>query len=283
MAVCTGSPVPQRFPTPFKVIAHRGASAYAPENTIPAFARAFELGTVDVELDVQLSKDDVVMLFHDSSLAAKTGEPGTVRDHTAAELLEVEIGSWFDRTHPGLEEKFSGTKLNTLSQLFERFGDKFYYHVELKSHDADLARLSIEEVKAHGLESVVRFTSFQFEQVKRAHALAPQIPADLLVSDAVELRRAADADGDAPLFPLQKAWIDRAVEAGFDLVGFPAEDLSPELVSYAIRQGIEVRAWRIQSDADMLRAIDLGVYGMTTNWPERLIRELLKHKRSQEH
>jgi glycerophosphoryl diester phosphodiesterase len=279
---CTGGPVPQPFPTPFKVIAHRGASAYAPENTIPAYARALELGAVDVELDVQLSQDDVVMLYHDSTLETKTGAAGSVRDYDAAQLLEMDIGSWFDRTHPEVEESFAGTKLDTLAALFETFGDRFHYHVELKSEDAELARLTLEVVKAHGLEQSVRFTSFLFEQVERARARAPQIPAGLLVRDAAGLRQMANVATDAPLLPLQKTSVDRALAAGFDQVGFPAEDLSAELVSYAIEKGLEIRAWRIRSDADMHRAIGLGAYGMTTNWPDRLIRQLLEHKRAQE-
>lgn len=271
---------PPPFPTPFRVIAHRGASAYAPENTIPAYARAQQLGVVDVELDVQLSKDDQVILFHDSTLLEKTGQPGSVRDHDAAALLQMDIGSWFDRTHPDLEDRFAGTKLNTLDQLFDAFGDAFYYHVELKSHDPDLARLALERIVAHGLESHVRFTSFFFEQAKRAREIAPQIPTDLLVRDATVLRREARQNPLAAMLPLQKAAIDRATETGFEQVGFASEDLSPELVRYAVDRGIQIRAWRIQSDEDMFRAIRLGTYGMTTNWPDRLIRELLRHQRA---
>lgn len=275
----TGGLVPQPFPTPFKVIAHRGASAYAPENTLPAYARALELGAVDVELDVQLSKDDVVILFHDSKLADKTGSPGRVRDYDAAQLLEMDIGTWFDRTHPEVEEKFAGTKLNSLAALFDAFGDQFHFHIELKSQDAELARFTLEQVRAYRLEEIVRFTSFHFEQAQRAREIAPQIPTGLLVRDAKRLRQKANVTKDAPLLPLQKRWIDRAVAAGFDQVSFPAEDLSTELVAYAVQKGLEIRAWRIRSDADMRHAIRMGAYGMTTNWPDRLIRELLEHKR----
>lgn len=271
---------PPSFPTPFKVIAHRGASAYAPENTIPAYVKAKELGVVDVELDVQLSKDDVVMLYHDSTLLTKTGQPGKVRDYDAAELVQIDIGRWFDETHPDLEEKFAGTTLDTLDAFFETFGKTFRYHVELKSDDADLARLALERIRAYDLEDTVRFTSFIFDQVKRAREVAPHIPAGLLVRDATRLRNEANLGADAPLLPLQQASIERAIEAGFDQVGFPSEDLSTELVEYAVDRGLEIRAWRIRSDEDMRRAIELGAYGMTTNWPDRLIRELLLHKRS---
>jgi glycerophosphoryl diester phosphodiesterase len=275
-------PISSPFPTPFLVIAHRGASAYAPENTVPAFEKAWELGVVDVELDIQLSKDDEVILFHDTQLVEKTGHPGMVRDYDAADLLEMEIGSWFDRTHPEVEKTFAGTRLNTLAALFEKFGKRFFYHIELKSGDVDLARLALVQIDAHGLRNNVRFTSFSFEQVERAHALAPEIPAGFLVRDGARLRRNAMVASDAALLPLQIRQIDLAKASGFDQVALAAEDLSPELVAYAVDVGLEIRAWRIRSDDEMRRAISVGAYGMTTNWPDRLIRELLDHKRSEQ-
>jgi glycerophosphoryl diester phosphodiesterase len=278
---CKSAPAPQPFPRPFEIIAHRGASAYAPENTIPAFEKAFEFGVVDVELDIQLSQDDQVILFHDTKLARKTGHPGRVRDHDAADLLEMEIGSWFDRTHPEVEESFAGTRLNTLAALFEKFGKRFFYHVELKSSDVELARFALAEINAYGLQDHVRFTSFLFDQVERAHALAPEISAGLLVRDADRLRREAGAAEDALLLPLQKREIDLAKSSDLDQVAFASEDLSPELVLYAAEMGLEIRAWRIRSDDDMRRAISLGANGMTTNWPDRLIRALLEDKRSE--
>ena len=113
------------FPAPFHIIAHRGASAQAPENTLAAFERARESGAFEVELDVMLSADDVLVLFHDATLDLKTNLSGRVRDYPAAEVLEAEIGSWFDETHPGVEPRYAGTTLTTLSELFGRFGREF--------------------------------------------------------------------------------------------------------------------------------------------------------------
>lgn len=279
----SGPPSPSSSPLPsdpFRVIAHRGASAYAPENTIPAYLKARELGVIDVELDVQLSRDDVVMLFHDSDLLEKTGTKGRVRDYDSVDLLQMDIGRWFDRTHPEVEERFANTKLNTLAALFETFGDQFYYHVELKAEDADLVRLCLEQIQAHGLEERVRFTSFLYEQVALARSIAPGIPADLLVRDPLRLRREARVGRWAPALPLQMDAVDRATAAGFAQVGFAAEELSRELVTYAIERGLQIRAFGIRSDADMRRAIDLGASGMTTNWPDRLMRELLDRRRA---
>ena len=125
--------LPRRWHGPFNVIAHRGVSADAPENTLPAFARALEIGVVEVELDAQLSSDGVPVLFHDGTLDAKTPLRGQVRDHTATDLLGADIGSWFDRTHPSETRRFAGTRLTTLRAVFETFGARLRYHVELKT------------------------------------------------------------------------------------------------------------------------------------------------------
>jgi glycerophosphoryl diester phosphodiesterase len=264
------------FPRPFQIIAHRGASAYAPENTIPAFRMARELGAFEVELDAQLSRDDIVVLYHDDELETKTGQPGSVRDYVAQELLEFEIGSWFDRTHPDVELRFAGTRLNTLEQLFEVFGPALYYHVELKSADPGLPRRTLETIDEAGLRDRVRITSFDLEQLKRSHALAPGLPHTLLIRDA-KILRAELAAGQASLSTLQQRKIDIASQAGFDQVGIAAEDLDRDVVAYARSRGLFVRAWRIRGDADMQRAIEMGAAGMTTNWPDRLIRRLVEH------
>jgi len=278
---CETPQEPQLFPRPFQIIAHRGASAYAPENTLPAFARAYELGAFEVELDVQVSRDDVVVIFHDAELETKTGSRGRVRDYSAAELREMEIGSWFDRTHPEVSERYAGTRLMTLAELFDDFGDRLYYHVEFKAADAELPGLTLAEVERAGLKGRVRLTSFLLEQLERARALDAAIPITLLVRDAAVLRAKVKAEtagqDEPPLLPLQKRWVDRAARAGFDQVGFPSHDLGPDIVAYARGKGLQVRAWRIRSDGDMRHAISVGCNGMTTNWPDRLIRELVEY------
>ena len=260
-------------PIPLHVIAHRGASAYAPENTLVAFEIALELGASEVELDVQLSRDDVVMLYHDTLLETKAGEAGRVRDYSAARLQDMEIGAWFDRTHPDRDADFAGTHLDTLDQLFEAFGSRLYFHVELKSPDPKLPRLTLEAIDRAQLGGRVRITSFQLDQLRRSIERAPNLPHTLLVRDASDLRADAGEAG-ATVLELQRRKVDLAMAEGFDQIGIASEDLSPELMRYAKARGITVRAWRIRGDADMNRAIDMGVSGMTTNWPDRLIRRL---------
>ena len=95
-----------------KIYAHRGASKYAPENTMPAFQLALDMNADGIETDVQLTKDGVPILIHDEKLKRTTTGSGYVKDYTLEELQQLDAGSWFDAT-------FTGTKLITLEQLLQ--------------------------------------------------------------------------------------------------------------------------------------------------------------------
>jgi glycerophosphoryl diester phosphodiesterase len=243
---------------PFHVIAHRGASAEAPENTLPAFERALSRGVRSVELDVQLSRDGVVVLFHDDTLDEKTDLSGRVADHDAAALAAAEIGRWFDASHPGASRSFAGTRLTTLARVFARFGAAFHYHVEIKSDEPDLPARILELADAHDLRRHLTLTSFRLEPLRRARALDPELRIAWLCEEPGPER------------------IDRAVRERFDMIAFPAAELDARLVARAHRRGLEIRAFRVKTPELMERAIRVGANGMTIDWPERLIGRLLE-------
>jgi glycerophosphoryl diester phosphodiesterase len=247
------------LPDPFRVIAHRGASAYAPENTLPAFDRAFEVGASEVELDVQLSRDDALVLFHDRTLDEKTDLSGPVRDHAAEALRQADIGSWFDALHPGAEERFAGTGLATLDELFGRFGARFHYHVEIKSAEEAIPPLLIERIAAHGLGERVIVTSFRDDQLRRTRALDE----GLSICRLLEKRA-----GRPEAYLLARGDIDDAVRERFDMVGVHVEDLDRELVGYAHDRGLEIRAWGIGGPEDVERVVATGANGLTVDWPD---------------
>ncbi len=255
------------LPVPFRVIAHRGASAYAPENTLPAFERALEVGAAEVELDVQLSRDDVLVLFHDRTLDRKTNLSGRVRDHTADALRGADIGSWFDDQHPAVEERFAGTGLATLDDLFERFGDRLHYHVEIKSSEEALPRLLLERIAAFGLGERVIVTSFRNDALRRVRALDERVPICRLLEKRV-------GRPDASL--LSRRDIDDAVRERFDRVGVHLEDLNRDLVRYAHGRGLEIRAWGIGDPQDVERIVAAGANGMTVDWPDVVLAILAK-------
>jgi glycerophosphoryl diester phosphodiesterase len=252
-AGCAAAQSPVPVDRPFHVIAHRGASAEAPENTLPAFARALELGALEVELDVQLSRDGVPILFHDGSLDAKTPLRGRLRDHPAEALTRADIGSWFDRAHPGGVRPWAGTPLTTLEALFERFGSQLRYHIELKDDlDATPGRV-IGLVKAAGLEGFVTLTSFHRVQLDRAQRAAPQIPLCWLLKGAGPER------------------IDEAARSGFAMVGVDAAELTEALVRRAHERGLAIRAYSVETDAEIERVFATGSDGLTIDDPRRVL------------
>ena len=249
----------QALPDPFRVIAHRGASAYAPENTLPAFVLAVEVGASEVELDVQLSRDGVLVLFHDRTLDAKTNLSGSVRDHGVDALRGADIGSWFDAEHPALEERFAGTGIATLDELFERFGARLKYHVEIKSPAETVPQLLLERIAAFGLGEQVIITSFRDDQLRRMRALDERIAICRLLE-----KRA----GRPEAYLLSRGDIDDAVRERFDMVGLHIGDLDRELVGYAHERGLEIRAWGIGGPEDVERVVAAGANGMTVDWPD---------------
>ncbi|MCB0334401.1 MAG: hypothetical protein KDD55_12925, partial [Bdellovibrionales bacterium] len=114
---------PISVPEHFRIIAHRGASAYAPENTALAFHLAQEIGCGEVELDVQLCADGIPVLCHDRSLEKYGYGNRLIEEMTSQEFLELDMGKWFS---PHL---FSDTPGLTLVQLFAAFSSSFVYHI----------------------------------------------------------------------------------------------------------------------------------------------------------
>src|SRR5690554_4570511 len=117
-------PIP--VPPHFRIIAHRGASAYAPENTHAAFSLTKRMGVTEGELDTQLTLDGTIALCHDGTLERYGHGPRVVEQMEWAELAELDMGSWFS---PFL---FGGERMITLDDLFATYSTDFTYHVEIK-------------------------------------------------------------------------------------------------------------------------------------------------------
>ena len=107
------------------IIAHRGDAANAPENTIPAFRKALDLGADGIELDVRLTKDEKLVVFHDRRLDRTSNGHGPVNHHTQSEVLDLDAGSWFG-------PDFMGEQPPTLDEAFESLPSDFLINVEMK-------------------------------------------------------------------------------------------------------------------------------------------------------
>jgi glycerophosphoryl diester phosphodiesterase len=154
------------------VFGHRGASAYAPMNTIPAFELAVKQRADGVELDVQLSKDGKLIILHDFTVDHSTDGQGYARDKTLAELRDLDAGIKFG-------EQFRGTRIPTLDEVFEAVGHKLFINVEIKSitEDTDgVEQVTADCITRHGMERRVIVSSFNPLALERFRAILPDVP-----------------------------------------------------------------------------------------------------------
>lgn len=233
------------------VIAHRGASAAAPPNTLAAFEKAAELGADGVEFDVHLSADGVPVVIHDSTVDATTDGSGRVADLSLDALKQLDAGSHFSPA-------FAGERIPTLEEILEAVGQRLLLNVELKStslRENGLERAVTAQVERHGLSDGVLFSSFNPFALRRAKRIAPHIRAGLLYAPNLPL-------------PLRRAWLAPL---------FPHEARHPEhtmvdarFMAWARRRGYQVNTWTVDEPAEMQRLINLGVNAIITNVPDVL-------------
>jgi glycerophosphoryl diester phosphodiesterase len=247
----------KRLADPFRIIAHRGASGYAPENTMVAFERAVAMGATEVETDVALTKDGQLLLFHDDTLERTTNGSGLPEDYTMDELRRLDAGSWSD---PQLswDRDYSGEKLITLDELLDRFGDRLTYHIELKKPMPGLVSAVVRAIEARRLAGKVFVFAVENEAgLREAQSLSPELriawaPETLLRDD-----------------PRQA--VERCAANGFAMITLNSRNQSRELVELAHALGIEARSSGIGSREQMIAAAELGCNGMTINWLDWLM------------
>jgi len=240
-------------PQDFLVIAHRGASSYAPENTIAAFDLALQMGARHLELDVHLTHDDYLVVIHDDTVDRTTNGTGPVASQTLAALQGLDAGAWFG-------EAFVGARIPTLAEVLTRYQGRAHLHIELKGLTTHLPQRTVDLVQAHGMAQHVTFTSFQHAHLQTMRAYAPELPTGWLVgevSDAVIAQ--AHTLECAQLCPR-------------------ASQVTPALVQRLHAEGFRVRAWGVANDALMRQVVEAGADGMTVNSPDRLLAYMAGHE-----
>lgn len=268
LQACSPGAAPDTTPAPVRVVGHRGASGLAPENSLPALDRARTAGAREVEVDVRMSREGVLVLFHDSRLERKTQLEGAVSTHDWGTLRQAEIGRWFHRDHPNARPRYEGTPLATLDEALARHGDEFRWHLELKSNEETLAKAVLDAVDRAEIRERVIASSFLTAQLLAMRELAPSLPLCLNVPRSAN-RAPEEPSPRRRLSPDEG--IDRAIEAGFAMVALALEDLTEDRVRHAHDHGIEVLAYRVRNDDDLERVVTLGVDAAAVPYPGRAL------------
>jgi glycerophosphoryl diester phosphodiesterase len=226
-------------------IAHRGASANYPENTLCAFDAAVEAGADMCEFDVRMTHDAKVVVIHDATVIRTTGGRGTVAAMDLAALKRLDAGARFGPS-------FRGERIPTLDEVAATLGGRCGMDVELKA--AGLERAVCEILRRRGVTDSAVVSSFDWDQLKIVAEAEPGVRLALLADkEPAVMLEAAGAMGAYAMAPR------------FNLV-------NRELCAEAHRRGLKVLAWTVDRRGAMRRFIGDGVDGIMTNYPERLRR-----------
>ena len=237
------------------VIAHRGASVYAPENTIAAFRLAVEFGADAVELDAKLTADGQIIVHHDRTLDRTTNGTGLIQARTLAELQYLDAGSHFNPS-------YAGERIPTLNEVFQAVADRMLINIELSNYASPFDRLPeavVKLIREFGLEKRVLLSSFNPVGLMKARKLAPEIQLGLLVVDKEPRWLRAFFNMIAP---------HEAIHPSIALV-------SEEMIEDQHRQGCWVNVWTVNELEDIKRLVHLSVEGVITDVPD-LAREVVR-------
>lgn len=249
------------------IIAHRGASAHAPENTFAAFRRAIDDGADGIEFDIRLSKDAIPIVFHDSTLRRLARIETRAADLTAEELNKTDVGSWFNRSFPGRAgDKFSAETIPTLAESFYFLRDyKGLIYVELKGGDAAIPAL------AEAVGDLIRRTDLLPNIVVKSFNLAA---VNIIKRILPEVRTAALFEPKIlTMLGVKKRILDEAEKCGADEISIHYSLATKKFVRLAREKNLPAVIWTADNPVWVRRAFDYGISAIITNDPARLLAE----------
>lgn len=226
--------------TMFVNYAHRGASAYMPENTLLSFYTGISMNANGIETDVQRTKDGVLVLFHDDTITRVTGEEGSVSDYTLEELQA------FDVKKDGFVDK-----IVTFEDFLSHFAFRdITFAIELKVGDIeeDVAKM----LRRFDMSAKCVITSFHLDYIRKFKKYAPEFRVGYLTREVTD------------------EIINNLIDISADEICPKARELTADNVDKWHKMGFRVRAWGVADEEVMRHAFDVGVDGMTVNFPDKL-------------
>ena len=234
-------------------IAHRGASGYAPENTLAAYRRAVAQGVTFIETDLHLTRDAHFIAVHDETVDRTTNGQGAVHQMTLAELRRLDAGSWF-------ASEFMSERIPTLEEILE-FAKKndVVFYLELKPNGfwgGEHALISA----LRGASEIARSVIISFDPAILAslRKIEPTLMTGLLYDGSV----------DKPF--------EKALEIGARQLVVRGDLVTPNLLQQARKQDLQVVCWTVNSPAHMRMLVAAGVDGIMSDYPDRLLAALKK-------
>ena len=249
--------MPYQLPHHTQLIAHRGNSGPAPENTRLAIEQAIDMGADMVEVDLHISQDGVPVLIHNSQLEHTSNGQGQVTEHTLSELRLLDVGSW-------KAPRFADERILTLHEVFDLTRNRIPLNQDLKTERVIPATIKTIQVMKVLNQVVISGCTQDFVQMIRSRE--PRLTV-LLNLDATLEQLALT--GPAAVF--RSYCLTVAEQVGADGINIDHLFVSQELVQQAHRRGLSVWAWTVDDEARGQELLEMGVDSITTNWPERMM------------
>lgn len=232
------------------IFGHRGAKAYAPMNTIPAFELAVAQGADGVELDVWLSKDGYPVIIHDDTVDGTTNGQGNIQEKTLAEIKALDAGSYFDA-------RFAGTQVPTLDEVFEAVGKQLIINVEIKSNEVrrdGIERVVSDCIIRHNMQRRVIISSFDARVLKTFREIMPEVPIGYLY---------------APNYTFFPEIMDTLTHEA----RHPHESVLTEDYVKGLR-GYRINTWTVNEPTRVKELITLGIDAIITDKPDMAVEVL---------
>ncbi len=231
--------------------AHRGASAYAPENTLPAFQLAVDMSADGIECDIHMTKDGRFLVCHDHTVDRTSNGSGKIAEMTLDEIKALDFGAKFS-------QEFAGTKAPTLEEMLEVVRVMKVINIEIKRFEHPMGQekasdLFYEILKSFSILDRVIVSSFDAEALKVLKKRHPHVVTCLLYDKLTEPARKAQRIGCGAIHPLY-TYLKRAT------------------VLSAHRRGMKVNCWTPNDEDEIAYMIKMGCDGVITNYPDRAVR-----------
>ncbi|MTI48597.1 glycerophosphodiester phosphodiesterase [Sporosalibacterium faouarense] len=230
------------------VIAHRGASGHAPENTMISFQKAIDMGADGIELDVHISKDDKLIVCHDERVDRTTNGIGFIKDLTLDEIKKLDAGYWYDK-------KYANEKIPTLEEVLYLFqGKDILINIELKNGIIQYDKIEekvirvLEKFKLMDRTIISSFNHYSLIKIKE-------------INSSIKT-------GALYMCGLVNPW-DYVIRLNIDVIHPIYFALYPDLIKKCKERNVEINTYTVNCDEDMKKVIDLGVNGIITNYPDK--------------
>jgi len=236
------------------IVAHRGSSGTAPENTLAAFREAIDAGANMIEADVQVTSDREIVVFHDKGLSRTTDGVGFTKNQNLSDIKNLDAGSWFDK-------KFSGERVPLLSEVLDLIQNKAYLNIEIKNvknnHYLENLKKILNILIYYNYLDKVLISSFYYDSIKFIKNKHPEV-----ATAAIKIPK----DNRLPS--------EIAREINCDAFVCSLSEINNDISIDATENNIYLGVYSIDSKEDLMKVLKLKIKAIVTNYPEKIIMEL---------